>query len=252
MINCSRIIAALLVLAVLILPTAGIANTQKEKEIRNALAGVNIDSVRYMEGLDMYEVIMNKTQAAYLTKDMKYFIMGSVVDLTTRRNLTQDRINGLRSVAFASLNKKNAIKLGNGNGNGKANGGKSIAVFTDPNCGYCKKLHAELLQLKDVNVYVYLYALNPNSDSKAKAAAIWCSSNKQAALDVAMSEKKVLSPFGAKPSAACLSTIDENIKIAKTHDMSSSPTVVFEDGRVLVGYKSAAELTALINQKEVK
>lgn len=233
----SRIIAALAILAFLVLPSVGLADDYKA--VRNALAGVKVDSIRYVEGLDMYEVITNNTHAAYMTKDMRYFIAGRAFDLHTKRDLTAESIDRSRRVEFSSLNLKNAIKMGTGK--------TSIAVFTDPNCGYCQKLHEELSKIKDFTVHIYLYPLAAsNGEAKARSAAIWCADNRLSALNAVFGKKPFKS--AGKPSEVCMNVIEENIRFGRDRGINSTPTIVLEDGRIVTGYKDAAELSALIKK----
>ncbi|MCK9195753.1 MAG: DsbC family protein [Syntrophales bacterium] len=238
----SNYIAILSILAVLVCPSL-CRSAEDFSTVKKALEGMKIDSIRYVDGLEMYEVVTN-TQAAYLTKDLRYFIVGRVFDLSTKRDLTTERINSLRHIDFSTLNLKNAIKMGTGK--------TSIAVFTDPDCGYCKKLHGELSKLKDVTVYIYLYPLaSSNSEAKTKSAAIRCANDSLSAMNTVFLGKKPFKPAG-KPTAACMTIIEENIRFGKERGINATPTVILEDGRVVPGYKSASDLTAIINKKEAK
>lgn len=238
----SKNIAILSILAVLVFPSV-CRSSDDFGTVKKALEGMKIDSIRYVEGLEMYEVVTN-TQAAYLTKDMRYFIVGRVFDLNTKRDLTTERINSLRRIDFSTLNLKNATKMGTGK--------TSIAVFTDPDCSYCKKLHEELSKLKDVTIYLYLYPLaSSNIEAKTKSSAIRCASDSLAAMNTVFLGKKPFKPAG-KPTPACMAMIEENIRFGKERGINATPTIILEDGRVVPGYMSAANLTALINNKEDK
>ncbi|GEM_PF-946198 len=238
----SKTIAFLLILAVLVFPSL-CCSAEDFSHVKKALEGMKIDSIRYVEGLEMFEVVTNN-QAAYLTKGLRYFIVGKVFDIQTKRDLTTERINSLRRIDFSTLNLKNAIKMGTGK--------TSIAVFTDPDCGYCKKLHEELIKLNDVTVYLYLYPLAAtNIEAKTKSAAIRCDSDALSAMNTAYLGKTPYKP-ARKPTASCMTMIEENIRYGKERGINATPTIILEDGRVVPGYRSAADLTALINKKEAK
>ena len=234
--------AFLLAFAAALIPSYARSQAQSEHEaIKRTLNGLRIDTIRYVEGLNMYEVVSDN-QAAYLTKDMRYFIVGRVFDIHAKRDLTTERIDSLRRIDFKTLNTKNAISMGSGK--------RSVAVFTDPNCGYCKKLHGELSKLKDVTAYIYLYPLAAqNLEAKKKAASILCAGDSLAALNKTWFAKE---PFKAEgePSAACMASIEDNIRVGRSHRISSTPTMIFESGRVVVGYKSEADLIALIKAED--
>jgi thiol:disulfide interchange protein DsbC len=238
--NLSHNVAILSILALLVSPT--LCKPEDFDPVKKALGGLKIDSIRYIDELGMYEVI-TKSQAAYLTKDMRYFIVGRVFDLKTKRDLTTERINSLRHIDFSTLNLNNAIKMGTGR--------TSIAVFTDPNCGFCKKLHGELSKLKDVTVYIYLYPLAAsNNEAKTKSASIRCAGDTLSAMNTVYGNKPLHTT--GKPTQACMTMIEDNIRFGKERGINSTPTIILEDGRVIPGYKSAADLTSLINNKRAK
>ena len=235
----SKKLAIISILTLLVFPSR--LPAENFDPIKKALGGLKIDSIRYVEGLDMYEVVTN-SQAAYLTKDMRYFLVGRVFDLHTKRDLTTERINSLRHIDFSTLNVKNAIKMGSGK--------TSIAVFTDPDCGFCKKLHGELIKLKDVTVYIYLYPLAATSiKAKSKSASIRCAKDSLSVVNTAYAN---LPLSVSKPTQACLTMIEDNIRYGRERGINATPTIILNDGRVLSGYKSAADLTVLINNQRAK
>lgn len=235
--------ACLLAITTLMIPSYARSQSQAEYDtIKKTLNGLKIDTIRFIEGLDMYEVVADN-QAAYLTKDMRYFFVGRVFDLRTKRDLTGERIASLRRVDFKSLNPKNAIKMGNGS--------KSLAVFTDPNCGYCRKLHGELTRIKDVSVHIYLYPLAAqNEEAQKKAASILCAGDPLAALNKTWFAKEPFKPEG-EPSKACMASIADNIRVGRSHRISSTPTMILESGKVVVGYKSEKDVRAMIEAEEI-
>lgn len=228
-----------IICSVMFLCVAGNAQpSAQDDEIRKAMAGVRVDSVRFLDDLGMYEAV-SSGQVSYLSRDLRYVFVGSIIDLKTRQNLTAERVNNILSIDYSALNKANAIKMGNGK--------TSIAVFTDPDCPFCKKFHLELKKLKDVTVYIYLYPLESlHPDAKRKSAAIWCSKNRVAAMDAWFAE---VQPKG-KQDASCVNPIEENIRVGREHRLMSVPAVVLESGRVITGYRDAAALAALILEKE--
>ena len=213
----------------------------QNQEVMRTLKGLKYDTLRYIDGLDMYEAISNN-EAVYLSKDKRYLFIGRVVDLQTKRDITLDRINSLRRFDFVSLNLANAIKMGSGK--------TSIAVFSDLGCGYCKMLHAEMEKLsKDITAYIFLYPLavsNPNA--KNLAASILCAKDRLSALNSVWSAKKQTALPG-KPTPACQAAIEENIRYGRDRGgVTLTPTIILEDGRVFMGYKNAAELAAIIKE----
>ncbi len=237
--------AILFIAAVIVIccPIIAVAQSDADYEmVRKTLIGLKIDTIRMIEGLDMYEVVSDN-QAAYLTKDMRYFIVGRVFDMKDKRDLTAERINSLRRIDFAKLDKSDAVKMGDGS--------KALAVFTDLGCPYCKRLHGELSKLKDVAIYIYLYPLAAQSEeAKKKAATVLCAKDRLAALDEAWNGK--VSPASVTPTEACMASVENNVKMGRSHRINSTPTMVLEDGRVVVGYKTEAEIRALLTASTSK
>jgi thiol:disulfide interchange protein DsbC len=156
----------------------------------------------------------------YTDEQGNHVFQGNLIDTKTRSNLTEARIAKLTQIDFASLPLKDAILIKQGSG------ARKIAVFGDPNCGYCKRLERDLLALKDVSIYTFLYPiLGP--DSTAKSRDIWC------ARDRAKVWRAWMVDGSAPPKAAgpCDSAaLTRNIALGERHRVTGTPAVVFEDG----------------------
>lgn len=188
------------------------------------------------EGL--YEVVMGKN-IGYTDSEGRYFLFGHVFDMQTRQDLTQQRIDELNKINFSELPLKDAIKEVRGKGQRK------LVVFSDPDCPFCKKLEQELPQLDNVTIYTFpmpLEGLHPNAPQMAKS--IWCSSKRQSAWrDYLLSNKQ---PTG---KTDCANPIDRNIQLGQKLGINGTPTLVAEDGRVMPGASSAAQIENWLNQK---
>ncbi len=124
----------------------------------------------------LYEVITGD-HIFYTDKTAQYLIDGSMFDLKARRNITEARSRQLFAVDFSKLPLDIAVKKVKGNGSRK------MAYFTDPNCGWCKKLEQELQNVSDVTLYLFISTYIGGNDSADKAQAIWCSADKVKAWD---------------------------------------------------------------------
>ena len=108
------------------------------------------------------------TEVLYTDDDGAYLIEGQIIDLRSKTNLTEERIDKLTAIDFAALPLKDAMVWKQGTG------ARKLVVFADPNCGYCKRFERDLNNVKDVTVYTFLYPiLGP--DSTEKSRSIWCS-----------------------------------------------------------------------------
>ena len=122
------------------------------KGLNERLSGVpKIDEVNRSPVQGLFEVRIGN-EVFYTDADASYLVRGEIIDLKTKRNLTEERMTKLSAIDFASLPLKDAVVWKSGTG------ARKIAVFADPNCGYCKRFEKELLGVKDVTVYTFLAA----------------------------------------------------------------------------------------------
>jgi thiol:disulfide interchange protein DsbC len=169
----------------------------------------------------------------YTDAEGSYLIEGgSIIDTRNRTNLTQQRIAKLTAIKFADLPLKDAMVIKQGNG------ARKLAVFGDPNCGYCKRLERDLAALKDVTIYTFIYpVLGPDSDAKSRA--IWCTK------DAMTSWRKWMLDGAAPPRTMgqCnTDAIERNVAFGRKHRINGTPALVFEDGVRVPGAMSAADL----------
>ena len=225
------IFALIITLAMTYTPGLASGKGSVESDIKKLFPQVRIDSLKYNAAFDLYEVVADG-QVFYLSKDLKYLIVGNIIEIPTMRNLTVEKVASLQKISFSSLNKADAIKMSSGR--------RSIAVFTDPDCPFCKRLHSELKKLRDVSVYLFLYPLRSINPS----LSIWCSKDRIKALDNYFSGND----RSAVPFRECPNPVERNIQFARKNNITSVPTIVFEDNRVVVGYVTAERLTNLLNK----
>ncbi len=156
----------------------------------------------------------------YADEQGNHLIQGNLIDTRTRTDLTEARINKLTAIDFANLPLKDALVIKQGNG------ARRMAVFADPNCGYCKRFERDLAKLPDVTIYTFLYPiLGP--DSNAKSADIWCAADGAKAWRAWMVDGKLPPKSAAKCDTAAL---ERNVALGKKHRVQGTPAAVFEDG----------------------
>jgi thiol:disulfide interchange protein DsbC len=157
---------------------------------------------------------------------------GAIIDTRDKANLTQQRVAKLTAIAFADLPLKDALVFKQGNGSRK------LAVFGDPNCGYCKQLERDLLKVKDVTIYAFVFpVLGPDSDAKSRA--IWCSKDAAAAWRGWMTaDQPIQRPLGPCDAKA----IDRTVAFGRKHKINGTPALVFEDGLRVPGAMRAADV----------
>ena len=206
----------------LTLASIGFAHAQSEQQIKTDLqkklgSNAKVKSVTPGPISGIYEVIVGN-EVFYTDKNSKYLIQGEIINLDTGKNITEQRQSDLNRIKWADLPQANAIKTVRGNGS------RQLAIFSDPNCGYCKLLEKSLQQLDNVTLYTYLIPiLSPDSTQKAKQ--IWCSSDPYKSYTDWMING--ISPSG---KGDCATPLDKNLALAKTYGITGTPTLFFTDG----------------------
>ena len=193
----------------------------------------NIDEVSKSPIPGLYEVRVNGTDIYYSDAEGNFLVNGSIIDTRQKRNLTEERIEKLSAVPFDSLPLKDAFTIVRGSGKRK------LAVFEDPNCGYCKRFEADLQKVDNVTVYMFLYAiLGPDSDVKAKN--IWCAKDRGKTWQDWMVREQ--SP-GSNFSPACdVTALARNVEFGRKHKINGTPTLLFADGSRVPGAINTAQV----------
>jgi thiol:disulfide interchange protein DsbC len=166
----------------------------------------------------------------YIHKNLRFVIHGQILDRQVKRNITLDRLKEFRKVNTSTLPLENAIPMGQGK--------RKLYVFTDPQCHFCFQLHEELKRINDLQTFFFLYPLTPASYEKAKAT--WCSQSKLKALEEAYEGKEL------KSLSCDTSPIDKNIQLGKRLLVESTPTLLFQNGKMVEGYMGLDTLENLL------
>jgi thiol:disulfide interchange protein DsbC len=224
------LLAALAVTALL----GAFAAQAQEATIRKNLAErvpqlSKIDEISKTPMQGLFEVRIG-TDILYTDAEGNFLIQGSLIDARQKRNLTEERMEKLLAVDFDSLPLKDAFTVVRGNGKRK------LAVFEDPNCGYCKRFERDLQKVDNVTVYMFLYPiLSP--DSTAKSNSVWCAKDKgKAWLDLMVRDQAVT------PATCDTSAVARNLEFGKKHKITGTPTLIFADGSRVPGAIGAPQV----------
>ena len=199
-----------------------LVHAQAEQQLKTDLqkklgSNAKVRSVSPAPVAGLYEVLVGN-DVFYTDSTGKYLIQGEIIELATGKNITEQRQADLNRIKWADLSPANAIKTVRGNGS------RQLAVFSDPNCGYCKRLEKSLQQLDNVTVYTYLLpVLGPDSLQKSKQ--IWCAADPYKAYMDWMINGTV--PNG---KSDCATPLDKNMAYAKSYGITGTPTLFFTDG----------------------
>ena len=192
-----------------------------------ALSKIDEVSKTPMNGL--YEIRVD-SHIFYTDPEGNFLIQGNLIDTKGKRNLTEERVTKLSAIDFDALPLKDAFTQVRGNGKRK------LAVFEDPNCGYCKRFERDLQKVNDVTIHTFLIPIL-SADSAEKSKNIWCAKDKNKAwLDWMVRDQN-------PAKASCDTTaLERNLAFSKKYKITGTPTVFFANGTRVPGAISAPEI----------
>jgi thiol:disulfide interchange protein DsbC len=230
------------VVLVLALAASFGANAQEAVIRKNLLERIpqmqKIDEVTKSPMAGLFEIRVNGTEIYYTDAEGNYLVQGNLIDTKQQRNLTEERIEKLTAINFEALPIKDAFTIVRGNGKRK------MAVFEDPNCGYCKRFERDLQKVDNVTIYMFLYPIL-SADSTEKSKNIWCAKDKNKAWHDWM-----LRDQAPKTVACDASAIERNVELGKKYRITGTPTLVFMNGTRIPGAVSAADVEKQLNAKK--
>jgi thiol:disulfide interchange protein DsbC len=222
----TALLATLLALGVAGAGGAALAQTH-EAAIRKNLAErlptmPKIDEITKTPMAGLYEV-RTGMELYYTDAEGSFLLHGSLIDTKQARNLTEERQEKLMQIDFSSLPVKDAFTIVRGNGKRK------LAVFEDPNCGYCKRFERELQKVDNVTVYMFLYPiLGPDSTDKSRN--LWCSRDKGRAWQDWMVRDQAAAAGNCDAAA-----VTRNVEFGRKYRITGTPTLIFADGTRVPG-----------------
>ena len=182
----------------------------------------------------LFEVRLSTNEIYYSDAEGNFLIQGNLIDTKSRRNLTEEREAKLGAIDFNTLPLKDAITLVRGNGKRK------LAVFEDPNCGYCKRFERDLSKVDNITIYLFLYPIL-GADSTDKARNVWC------AKDPASAWKDMMQKDVAPAAAQCnTAAIDRNLDFGRKYKITGTPTLVAQDGTRVPGAIDSTKIERLL------
>ena len=221
------------------------ANADEEairKALSLAMPASKVEAIKPSVIKGLYEAAVG-ANIYYVSEDGKYLIQGRLVDIAARKDLTEEKLNGTRKLAIENMGKENMIIFA-------AKIPKyTVTIFTDIDCGYCRKLHSELDQYSAQGItiqYLFFPRAGKGSDSYNKAVSVWCADDRNAALTAAKKDKSIA-------VKTCDNPIDKHMKLAEDFDVKGTPMIVTEGGNILPGYLPAKQLVeALESEKNLQ
>lgn len=180
----------------------------------------------------LYEVRIG-AQVSYITGDGRYLIQGDVYDVETDENLTEKRRTSVRLDSIEAIGESNMIVFE------PEDVKHTITVFTDIDCGYCRKLHREIEGYNALGIkvrYLFFPRSGPETDSWYKAESVWCSSDRNNALTQAKAGANV-------EARECeLTPVAQHYMLGKSFGIRGTPAIIADTGEMIGGYVSPQEL----------
>ena len=227
---------SLLSVAVAFACSAALAQeAQIRKNIAERLPQIKVvDEVSKTPIPGVFELRINGSEIFYTDAQANYLIEGNIIDVRGKRNLTEERITKLTAVKFEDLPFKDAFTIVRGNGKRK------LAVFEDPNCGYCKRFERDLQKVDNVTIYMFLYPIL-GADSVEKSKAVWCAKDQAKAWQDYMVRDVPVTPAMCDTNA-----LTRNGEFGRKYKITGTPTLFFADDTRVPGAADATQIEKLL------
>jgi thiol:disulfide interchange protein DsbC len=209
------------------------------KRVRASLATLDpdlkVDGVRTTPVPGLYEVAIGP-RLVYMTADGRYLIQGSISDVAKREDLTEPRRNAVRLDALSRVSEDQMVVFG------PKDARDTVTVFTDIDCGFCRRLHSEIDKFNASGIrirYLFMPRTGKGSESFRKAVNVWCAKDRQQAMTDAKAGKDV-------PAQDCDNPVEAHVALAEQMGVNGTPALILPDGEMLPGYVPADRLKLIL------
>jgi thiol:disulfide interchange protein DsbC len=223
---------------------AGTLVAGPEEDIRASLAQVvpdiKIDSIQPAPVKGLYEVMVG-TQLMYVTGDGRYYLDGRIVDLKTREDVTEPRLSGARKKLVDKVGESEMVIF-----EPSEKTQHTVTVFTDIECGYCRKLHKQIEEYGKEGIrvrYMFFPRAGKGSAAYNEAISVWCAGDSNDRRN-ALTAAKAGQPIEEK---TCDNPVDEHMAIGEQIGLRGTPAIVTETGELIPGYVEPKRLSARLN-----
>ena len=233
-----RAFLAGIVLALVASPLLAGAEADIKARLGKLLPEYKIDSIDKTPVPGLFEVVMG-AQVIYVSGDGKYMIQGRLIDLAKREDLTEPRRAAARKAAVDNVGEDTMVVFGPDKYD------HTVTIFTDIDCGYCRKLHREIESYGDEGVrvrYVFYPRAGVGSESFKKAVSVWCADDRQQAMTDAKSG------IAVEPKD-CGNPVKDHMALGETLGVTGTPAILLESGDMVPGYVPAKRLVGILEAK---
>lgn len=209
-----------------------------EARVAELLPGVSLTSIAETPLNGLYEVVV-EGQIYYIDETADYLIDGSLIELSTRTNVTEGRLGGIQSALIEEMGEENMLIY-----EPEEPSERSITVFTDISCGFCRRLHEDIDKLLDGGVRVR-YLLFPRAGLESQGhkdlESVWCAEDPLAAMTAAKAGATI-------EPATCENPIESHMALAERVGLRGTPLIYLDTGERVPGYREPGELAAMVNE----
>ncbi|GAW86536.1 thiol:disulfide interchange protein DsbC [Bathymodiolus platifrons methanotrophic gill symbiont] len=234
----------ILTLAVTSLFLSSIANADVDKEalkkkLSERMPSLTVEGINPSPIKGLYEILVG-ADIYYVSEDGRYLVQGRMFDLVDKKDLTEEKLAVAKAKLINTVSADQMITF-------KAPMQKYvISIFTDIDCGYCRKLHSEIDQYMAEGItinYLFFPRAGVNSDSYKKAVSVWCADDRNAALTASKSGSN------PPPEKTCENPVDEHMALGDALGVRGTPMMISPKGMVYPGYMPAKKLAEALSQE---
>jgi len=218
------------------------ADTSEMKEKLEAMMPFQVESITAVGETGLFEVVIDSGEIIYFSEDLSYGFEGNVIEMATGTNITEVKRKAQRKNLLASLDESEMIIYS------PKKTDYTLTVFTDIDCGYCRKLHSQMAQYNALGIRIRYMAFpraGLDSDSFDKAEDVWCADDRKQAMTVAKNGREV-------NSKDCESPVAAQYKLGGKLGVNGTPALFLDSGESLPGYIPPKRLRQLLDDKAAK
>ncbi len=211
------------------------------KNLKRMVPGLDDATLTPAPVAGLYEVVIG-SDVLYITQDGRYLIQGNIIDLETRENLTAPRIAQITTEVIEGIGEDQMVIYE------PKTTRHTVTIFTDIDCGYCRKLHAEMEGYLAHGIrirYLFYPRAGLQSESARKAVAVWCAEDRNSAMDRAKSGQKI-------EMKSCENPVRDHYTLGEQMGIRGTPALILEDGERLPGYVPPDRLNRYLTQKAAR
>jgi len=206
------------------------------KSLVTLLPGITLDSVSESVVPGLYEVVVGP-KVVYVSSDGRYLIQGSIIDVHTRTNITETKEAEAKKAAMAQVSEEQMLIFT------PEKYTHTMTVFTDIDCGYCRKLHREIADYNKEGIrvrYLFYPRAGVGSPSYQKAVNVWCATDRHASMTAAKAGEEL-------ETRNCDNPVRDHMQLGEAMGVTGTPAIVLDDGQMLPGYIPAKRMAAFLN-----